>query len=354
MTTGTYYNSITNQTLTCDLVLQEESLYLYFQDENKSLVIWNLRNLSSVQWNGATLKIVKDANGKENLQCFGEIARAIEAARSNAVAYPKTEHASRVPLFMFASALLGILAVCLLCYFLVLPWAAEKSVALVPESVEINIGDQLSKAYIGDANEDSAAYFANRFIQALKLDNTYPLRVYVIDSPEINAFALPGGNIVLYSGILAKMDSYEQLAALLGHEVTHVTHRHSLKSIARSAASSLLIASLLGDVSGISTAVLSQADEFKQLDYSRELETEADENGLKTMKQNRINPRGMLQLLELLKAESVAEPALMKYLSTHPDTQARIDHVKAISPATPEFPINPGLEHLFMGLKRSL
>lgn len=354
MNTGTYHNTLTEQTITCDLILQEEALYLYLQDGNKSLVIWDLRSLASVQWNGATLRIVKDAKGRESLQCSGDIARAIDSARQRTAGTPKRERSSPVPGIIFGSLVLSVLAICLLCYFFLLPWAAEKSVELVPESLEITIGDEMSKAYTGQAKEDSATWFANRFVHKLKLDNTYPLRIYVIGSPEINAFALPGGNIVLYSGILNKMDNYEQLAALLGHEVTHVAHRHSLKSIARSAASGLLIASVLGDMSGISTAILSQADQFRQLDYSRELETEADENALQTLKKNQINPRGLLQLLELLKAESVAEPGMMKYLSTHPDTQARIDHVTAISPAAPEFPVNPELESLFRGLKRSL
>jgi predicted Zn-dependent protease len=308
-----------------------------------------------VQWNGAMLKIVKDAGGKESLECQGDIAYAIDKAGRETHLSKKSTRNNRVPLLLFGSSVLGLIGICLLGYFLLLPWIAQQSVALVPVSAEVAIGEQLSRTYTaGQAVNDSASWYANRFIHRLKLDDTYPLRVQVILSPEINAFALPGGNMVMYSGILDKMDSYEELAALVGHEITHVTHRHSLKSMFRGAASSLLLAAWFGDMAGISSVLVAKADEFKQLDYSRELETEADDNGLQTLLDNKINPSGMLRLLELLKAEGTEMPGMMKYLSTHPDTQARIDHLKSKSAISRTFPENKELKTLFNGLKRNL
>lgn len=150
----------------------------------------------------------------------------------------------------------------------------------------------------------------------------------MLKSPEINAFAVPGGNIFVYSGIVEKMGSYEELAALLGHEASHVKKRHSLKSICRSAASGLFIAAMFGDISGISAGIISQADEFRQLQYSRELETEADLEGLNVMRENNIDGQGMVRLLQLLEKEAVRMPRLMKYVSTHPETDERISVVK--------------------------
>ena len=147
------------------------------------------------------------------------------------------------------------------------------------------------------------------------------------------------------------MKTAPELVALLGHEVTHVTERHSLKSMFRGAASGIFISMIFGDVS---TWLLSKADEFRQMDYSRELETEADNNGLKIMLLNHVDPQGMLALLNILKNESVEQPALMKYLSTHPDTQARIDNIAANPGIHAGSQANQMLEESFKRLQNSV
>jgi predicted Zn-dependent protease len=352
---GTYHNQQTEQTQPCELSLHEGKLYVYLQNGREDMLIWDLQRVESIRWSGSQLTVKKGNFNGESILCQGDIAYAIDKAAQEVHTRKKTTRNNRVPLLLFGSAALGLIGVCLLCYFLLLPWVAQQSVALVPVSAEVAIGEQLSRAYTaGQPVNDSASWYANRFIHRLKLDGTYPLRVQVIRSPEINAFALPGGNIVMYSGILDKMSGYGELAALIGHEVTHVTHRHSLKSMFRGAASSLLLAAVFGDIAGVTSVLLAKADEFKQLDYSRELETEADDNGLQTLVDNKISPAGMLRLLELLKVEGAEMPGMMKYLSTHPDTQARIDHLKSQHAVNRSFPENRELKFLFDGLKRNL
>jgi predicted Zn-dependent protease len=225
----------------------------------------------------------------------------------------------------------------------------------VPIETEVRLGESIAGMYEeqGEVN-DSASYYVGEFVKRLDLDDTYKIDVKVLESKDINAFALPGGKIFIYSGIIDKMSSYEELVALLGHEVTHVTNRHSLKSICRSAATSIFIASLFGDVTGVSSGILSQADEFRQLHYSRELETEADANGVNLMVQNKVSPQGMIDLLELLKNESVEMPQFMKYLSTHPDTDSRINNVFTNPEAKTIFPENEKFRQLFIKLKRCI
>lgn len=248
-----------------------------------------------------------------------------------------------------------VVGFCFFILFYALPWIGEKASNLVPVEAEIQLGESIGEVYSRE-NEinDSATFYANEFVRNLDLDDTYKIDVKVIESQEINAFALPGGKIFVYSGILNKMDSYEQLVALLGHEVTHVTNRHSLKSICRSAATNLVIASIFGDLNGISAGILSQADQFKQLDYSRDLETEADNNGLAIMVENKVSPKGMLNLLKLLKEEGAEMPQFMKYLSTHPDTDSRISNISSNPDSKKAFDKNAKLEKLFVKLKRCL
>jgi beta-barrel assembly-enhancing protease len=236
-----------------------------------------------------------------------------------------------------------------------LPWAAEKIANLIPASIEVQLGEQLAEVYSAEAEtNDSANYYMKKFVQELDLDDTYKIEVSVLESKDINAFALPGGKIFIYSSIIEKMQSYEELVALLGHEVTHVVNRHSLKSICRSAATNIVIANLFGDVNSVSYGIVSQAEQFKQLDYSRDLEIEADNNGLQIMVENKVNPKGMLDLLKLLKEEGAEMPQFMKYLSTHPDTDSRIENIQTNLSFGKEFAKNKHLEAVFKKLKASI
>lgn len=351
--TGVYHNGILQKP--CEIILTGNAVYIYLSEGKKDLQIWQLKSVDA-QFTGSTLKLTKHKDPQQSVACTGELARNIYAVCTNPVAEVKhkTKIAKRIYAF-FGFFVLLIAAICILVYVYALPWLAERSVALIPTSVEVQLGESLSTAYTQDNQlNDSAGYYADRFAKQLETDSKYPIHIEVINSDEINAFALPGGRIFIYTGLLRKMNSPGQLGALLGHEITHVIHQHSLKRIFRGAAANMVIAAVFGNASELSPWLLSKANEFKQLDYSRELETEADANGLHIMVENKIDPKGMAALLELLKAENSQEPGLMRYLSTHPDTDSRIAAVNANAELKNSFPENEALNGIFMKLKATL
>lgn len=162
-------------------------------------------------------------------------------------------------------------------------------------------------------------------------DISYDIKI--INDPNLNAFAFPNGVIYVHTGVLARMENEAQLAALLAHEMTHCTHRHSLrvlksikdrpgymaavqKSIEKVAMVQEL-AQFLG-VNGSMTAVAG---------YTREFEAEADRVGLDLMAQAGYDPRQALNLFEHLRQEieieGVKEPF---FFGTHPSVQQRIEN----------------------------
>ncbi|MES2681467.1 MAG: M48 family metallopeptidase [Bacteroidota bacterium] len=353
MNKGVYRSDATSPSVDCEITLAEHKIFIYFTGQNRELLIWDLKSLDSCTMYGATLKIVKDKVPGQFLECSGEIAKSISHAYSNPPAEVAKARPKKVIAFMLA-CIAAIIAIGILCYIYLLPWVAGKAVGLVSEDLEIKLGNNLSEVYLREPRNDSATFYANRFVGKLDLQTKYPIHIYVIESEEINAFAVPGGNIFVYSGLIKKMNSYEELVALLGHEATHVIKRHSLKSILSSAASGIIISAFFGDMNGLSLWAVSKADEFKQLDYSRELETEADQNGLKLMVQNKVSPKGMLDLLELLKKEGAEMPGMMKYLSTHPETEERIKAALAQPMINKKFPGSESLAKEFSKIKFSL
>jgi predicted Zn-dependent protease len=140
---------------------------------------------------------------------------------------------------------------------------------------------------------------------------------------------MPGGNIVVYDKILAGMDSYEELAALLSHEFTHVNERHATRALFRQQSSSLFISVIFGDVGTIGNVIASNADELKSLEYSRKLEKDADLAGLKILSDRKIDCNGFVHLFELLEKETAGpgeQPA--EWISSHPDLDRRISYIK--------------------------
>jgi beta-barrel assembly-enhancing protease len=249
-----------------------------------------------------------------------------------------------------AFILLGLMV---LSYFYVVPIVAEKSVVLLPQSFDDKIGDMATEGITDYSNLDSQkTLYLNQFAAKLNLSNTKPLRFSVIQSDEVNAFALPNGQIFVYTGILQKMKSSHELAALLGHEASHVNQRHSMQMICRNLAGYLLISVLLTDVNGVMSILVDNAQQLHNLSYSRHFEQEADELGLKILQQNNLDPQGIVRLFDQLEKASKLE--IPKILSSHPLTLDRRAHMQQMISGT-RFKIspNPSLDSLFFKLKSS-
>jgi beta-barrel assembly-enhancing protease len=221
-----------------------------------------------------------------------------------------------------------ILTVLAVVYFLVVPWVAERFAKVVPKDTEVQIGETMFKSTIAQYSvNDSATKVINEFFKQIKRPQDYDIKITVVNNPQVNAFAMPGGNIVVFDGIIKKMDAYPQLAALLGHEFSHVQYRHTTRSIFRSMGGYLFIAALVGDANGVVSIIADNANSLQNLGYSRGLEHEADEEGFKLLVDNQIDPKGMLQLFEKLEEETKGQD-MPEFLSSHPVTQSRKDFAK--------------------------
>lgn len=266
---------------------------------------------------------------------------------------PSDPHKTLLKLgFVKISAIaLGLLGLVVLAYFFLLPVVADKSVSLMPEQFDDQIGNLVMETFMSEYEVDSVkSQYLNAFARELDLGNRKPLTFTVLKADEVNAFALPNGQIVVYEGILEKMRTSDQLVALLGHEASHINQRHSMKMMSRNLAGYLIISILLTDVNGVMTVIADNAQELHSLSYSRKFEQEADEKGLQILMNNRANPRGMVQLFEQLEQEeTLTIPAL---LSSHPLTAERKKHMNTlIKRASFEISPNPRLEQIFRKLK---
>lgn len=160
---------------------------------------------------------------------------------------------------------------------------------------------------------------------------SYPFRVAVVDQPMVNAFATPGGFIVILRGLLDRTASAEELAGVLAHEIQHVLHRDATRAILRQASTGILLAALLGDVSGVVAFGVESARTLGDLRHSREAEHEADRDGMRMLHAAAVDPDGMLAFFRGMQQQEGMTPAAARYLSTHPPAGDRLQALAALA-----------------------
>ena len=249
---------------------------------------------------------------------------------------------------------LGFIALCIAAYVWLLPYVSERLAMALPPSTDVRIGDAMFENMATTLSIDTLRSKAlQAFADRLTISPSYKLKLHVVVDDQVNAFAMPGGHIVVYTGILDKMKEPGELAALLAHEGTHVEKRHSTRGLARDLSGSLFLSLVLGDIGDVVGIAAKKGDELRGLNYSRDLETEADTIGMRRMHASGVDPHGMVNMLRLLEREAQDMPAATSFLSSHPLTKDRLATAEA---KATEFSTvsgtQPELDSLFRLLKQ--
>src|SRR5688572_23524377 len=169
----------------------------------------------------------------------------------------------------------------------------------------------------------------------------YPYTFSAADYREINAFALPGGPIWIHRGVLHAATNESQLAGVLAHEIAHIAQRHAadqLTSLTLTNWGLGLLGAVLGNSGGASAAQMAAGFLANGvfLKFSRDDEREADQVGLQIMRRAGWDPRGMVELFEVLRREGSRDPGSVEmFFSTHPPPQDRIRLLQSVVGRTP-------------------
>ncbi|MEK9627963.1 MAG: M48 family metallopeptidase [Nitrospinota bacterium] len=224
-------------------------------------------------------------------------------------------------------------------------YLVDQFVDEIPVEWEERLGDAVLTAFPVEKKPDPKVISLLQDIlrllkQSMSEETPYNLKIFILKTKEVNALALPGGNIIVFEGLLKIADSPEELAGVLAHEVQHIFLKHSTKGIIRNLASGMLMALVVGDANVVLDGVLSMAGELNTLGLSRKMELEADSRGVELMLQAKINPEGMITIFEKLlekeleiekKASTLSKSEdssnWFSYLSTHPSAEIRIKNL---------------------------
>lgn len=232
------------------------------------------------------------------------------------------------PLKTFSILLTGLLVVLLLSAWL-LGLGGGYLARKIPYEQEKRLADTYQQ---GSGVESELQVYlqtlADRVSRAMKLDKAMSITIHYVDEPVENAFATIGGHVFLYKGLLEKLPSENALAMLIAHEIAHVMHRDPMVSVGQSAAISTGMMLLLGHSD---KGILGSAGLLTQMNFSRDMEADADQKGLKAVNELYGHVSGALGLYEALESIDRAMPISQpEFFSTHPESGTRLKDLSVL------------------------
>ncbi|WP_299237834.1 M48 family metallopeptidase [Sulfurihydrogenibium sp.] len=219
------------------------------------------------------------------------------------------------------------------------PLTGKPTLTLLPESEEIAIG----KKVVPQAINENDGLYPDREVQeyvksiGYKLASITPRKVdyqfYVVNSGEVNAFALPGGPVFIHRGLLLTLDNESEFAGVIAHELGHINARHHAKFLEKTYGLNILlnilaVATSQSQYQQIIMQLAQVSAGLLQLKYSRDQEREADALGVRFTYEAGYDPRGLIATFEKFKKmEKTQAPA---WLLTHPLPEERIQNVSQL------------------------
>src|SRR5882724_4437914 len=244
-------------------------------------------------------------------------------------------------LFTIGAALTSIAAGAVL-YVWGIPAAAGVVAARLPVSWEARLGpaavEQLTaskRRCVYQEREEAIGTIVKRLLDP-QPKAPYTFRVIVVDDSTVNAFAVPGGQVVLLRGLVERARTPEELAGVLAHELQHVLQRHTTRLLLQHASTGLLLAAVSGDITGVVAYGIESARVLGTLRYSRHLESEADVEGLRMLLAAEVDPQGMIAFFETLRGAERSLPGASRYLASHPLAVERVESLKRLAEYNPK------------------
>ena len=225
---------------------------------------------------------------------------------------------------------------------LLLPAANVFSVPFINKAMDLSMGRGADKdviAQYGIYTNKPLQLYVNRIGQKLVSHLSDPefdhFFFKIVDSSEINAFALPGGYIYVTRGILGMLNSEAELAGVLGHEIAHVVRRHGAKQVIRAIGAQILsIGAAIADPKHAGQWLMVSSHMFNSINkgFGREAEMESDAHGILNIYQAGYNPDAVVDFLNSLREKEIwSGQSYHSFYATHPETKGRMIKAKTFS-----------------------
>ena len=353
---GFYFNGVTSKRHEVIVETAANSLRIINDDEQYLVDEWNYADLRSRSAPEGILRL-----GRR-----GEAALARLEVRDAALAAAIGERASsldrggaadrRLRQRVVVLSLAAIASLVLTAIF-GMPVLANKITPLIPLPMERKFGEAIDKEVrpLLDTGNRGAAFQCgtapgeaqgrkslDKLVRQLETAATAPYRarVEVVRRKQANAFALPGGHVYVFEGLLAKSETPDELAGIIAHEMGHVVHRDGTRAVLQSAGLSFLFGMMLGDFVG-GGAVVIAAKTVLSSSYSRHAEAAADRYSVELMQKVEADPKALAAILSRIASDKDEGVGLLR---DHPETKERIAAINKVTVDDPPKPLLTGAE----------
>jgi len=272
----------------------------------------------------ALIRAVRAFAPPELMKSLDETAAAVRRARGR----------RRIVWGVLLGGVVGAVAAVWFSSNLLVQWAVDR----IPTEWEQRLGqsayqDFLRQQTVVKEGPSAAAVneISRRLLQHIP-DNPYTFEISVVKNDVVNAFALPGGYVVVFTGLLEHAKSGEEVAGVLSHEFNHVLERHGLERIVKQLGVVAALGIIFGDQQGVAGVMKQVGTELLSLKFGRGQETEADVTGLRLLHRARIDPAGMITFFQRLAEQ---EQGRVEWLSTHPMSAGRAERLKREAASLP-------------------
>lgn len=210
-------------------------------------------------------------------------------------------------------------------------WMKVFKVQKVTDSTEQKLGD-LFWEYFSQSEEEvknkllvhSLDSLVNQVCKANQLDRK-TIKVHILNKDEINAFALPNGHLIVYTGLIQKSENQEALCGVLCHEIAHIQLKHVMKKLGTELGLSVLISMTSGNVG--SDAIKKTAKVLSSSAFDRGLEKEADIKAVDYLANANINTEPFANFLNNMSLDDDEKNEYLDWVSTHPDSKERAEYI---------------------------
>ena len=311
--------------------------------EENGLVITGPTMDASVEWAYDDMRNVADIASQKgaSFRMMGGLGRLNvmdEALADRLVNLAPNLNKSDIPAAMWkrigiwgAGAVTSVIVI----VFVIIPALANQLATMIPVEREVALGrvslNQIERLLTGFDDETDLTCTGQKGQMALDkmtdrlgayIDSPYPLDIKVFNHEMPNAFAVPGGHIVLFDGLIQDADSPEEVAAVLGHEIGHVINRDPTRLTLRSAGSVGILGMVFGDFAGGAVALVI-AEQLIAANYSQDAEANADIFAHKLMADAKLPSAPMADFFDRLNEKYGDGPELLSHLASHPDLGGR-------------------------------
>lgn len=227
-------------------------------------------------------------------------------------------------------------------------WGAVRAADALPISVDLAIGRAAAEPFAGSACGGEADAALQELAARFRPHVPAAFREFsarMLDDEQVNAFALPGGNLFVLRGLAREAKTTDEVAGVLAHEIGHAVLRHGVRRMAREAGLGLALALVVGSQESVVDTLISGAAQLQSLRFDRDEEREADRFGLDLCARAGIDPRALGEFLGRLPDASAGAAAATAWFSTHPPSAERRAELAALlrkrPPAIAEPPRTP-------------